>query len=70
MKEKFEKWIGFNWFRFSEVDIIFCFLEEFGEDKERVVLRGVILGYRLLNVYIKSLNMIYNSKSNFSKDIM
>lgn len=51
MKEKFEKWIGFNWFRFSEVDIIFCFLEEFGEDKERVVLRGVILGYRFECLY-------------------
>lgn len=70
MKEKFEKWIGLNWFRFSEADIIPCSSEEPGEDKERAALRGAILGYRLLNVYIKSLNMTHNSKKNFSKDTM
>lgn len=50
MKEKFEKWIALNWFRFSEADIIPCSSEEPGEDKERAALRGAILGYRLLNV--------------------
>lgn len=70
MKEEIEKYIGLNWFRFREADIIPCSSEEPGEDKERAALRGAILGYRLLNVFVKSFNMTHKSKSNFSKDTM